>query len=100
MWNLTELQKAMDQLQEEGYHGSISMYSSGTYHVSISKRNTGKLDMTVSGSGDSITKAISDAMMNFPHHPLDGTQWVNNRLEAPKASPKPPIDRAADDIQF
>jgi len=95
MWSLAELQEAMNRLVETRYSASFFLADNGHVSIHLTKRTYGKAEVDVQGSGDNLSDALNKALSNFPRHPLDGTEWQNNRLASPSPSP---IDRKAEEL--
>src|SRR5690606_29317466 len=82
---LSNIDKAFKLFFEQGYRFNLfSGLGNTTIYCILTKTTRSKADIKIEGEGETVYEAISSALNNFPVNPLDGSQWVNNRLEAPK----------------
>ena len=83
MRNIEMMNVAFSRLWEQGY--TVTYYGSGVYHhVSLHKTTTSNATIKTEGTGKDFLDAFEKAVVNFPNHPLDGTIWRTQLLEAPK----------------
>lgn len=81
---LQQVSDAFDQVIADGF-SFFSSYYNKAWHVTLSKRTYGSVELDVKGEGDTIFAAVETALNNFPKNPLDGSKWKNNQLAPPAA---------------
>lgn len=98
--SMESLTAALNRLHRDGYQISINVWTTGTVYISLNKSSHSGATVTVNGDGETLHEAVDKVMLNFPTHPLDGSEWKIARLAASSPSSEPMVDGEFTEIPF